>query len=281
MIQAYEIPKGTNLYFGKTASQKRQIENLCADFLSQNGFQEILTPFFSHHQTLDPKELINLSDDKNHPMALRADSTLELVRIVEQRLSRTTLNQKWFYIQPVFNYPSIEINQIGAEWIGADLGEKGFSYMLDLVANLLEKLGIKACLQVGNLALPKIVAKELNLPLDLMINHELDELEKLQISWLSELIKASNSKDLQVIKAPSSVKAEIKRLIDIYDTIKWADKTISPLYYTKLQYYDNLFFRFIKNTNKYAMGGAYKTGSNQNAVGFALYTDDILRGTNK
>ena len=89
-------------------------------FFSKIGFDEIVTPNFSYsqHQSIDNvDELITVTDEVNNPVALRADSTLDVVRIITKRLGRTTTHKKWFYIQPIFSYPTIEEYQIGIEWL--------------------------------------------------------------------------------------------------------------------------------------------------------------------
>ncbi len=88
--------------------------------MSEAGFEEILTPLFSYHQhqsICDERELIRLSDSENHSMSLRADSTIDVVRIIGKRLGGNTEHKKWFYIQPVYRFPSIEQYQIGVEII--------------------------------------------------------------------------------------------------------------------------------------------------------------------
>ena len=47
MILEHEIPVGSKLYFGNTAKIKRKIESVASDILDKNGFEEIVTPFFS------------------------------------------------------------------------------------------------------------------------------------------------------------------------------------------------------------------------------------------
>jgi ATP phosphoribosyltransferase regulatory subunit HisZ len=120
LIFEHEIPSGAKLYFGESAKLKRNIENIASEILSNNEFEEILTPnfSFSQHQSIDnERELINLNNEKNQSITLRADSTLDVVRIISKRLGRSTTHKKWFYIQPVFKYPATEVYQIGAEWI--------------------------------------------------------------------------------------------------------------------------------------------------------------------
>jgi len=85
MIFEHEIPKGSRLYFGSTAKKKRVLENKVCDILDNLGFEEILTPNFSYsqHQAIEnDKKLIKFSDEQNEQVSLRADSTLDVVRII-------------------------------------------------------------------------------------------------------------------------------------------------------------------------------------------------------
>jgi ATP phosphoribosyltransferase regulatory subunit HisZ len=89
MIFEHEIPTGSKLYFGQSAKRKRELEGDASEFLQNEGFEEIVTPnlSYSQHQSIDDsKELITLSDESNNTVALRADSTLDVVRIITKRL---------------------------------------------------------------------------------------------------------------------------------------------------------------------------------------------------
>ncbi|MFG5109215.1 ATP phosphoribosyltransferase regulatory subunit, partial [Campylobacter lari] len=118
MILQHEIPQGGKLYFGKIAKLKREIERSASEVFYNNGFEEILTPSFSflqHQQLFSDREILRLSSENNQQISLRYDSTIDTIRIITKRLMRSTGAKKWFYIQPVFSYPSNEIHQIGAE----------------------------------------------------------------------------------------------------------------------------------------------------------------------
>jgi ATP phosphoribosyltransferase regulatory subunit HisZ len=119
MIYEHEIPSLSRLYFGKSAKLKRDIEAIASDILYQEHYEEIATPVFSYHQhdSIDEQELIRFSDNQNHIISLRADSTLDIVRIITKRLGKSSNQKKWFYIQPVYKFPTLEVNQIGVEEI--------------------------------------------------------------------------------------------------------------------------------------------------------------------
>ena len=105
MIHEHEIPSGSKIYFGQLAKKKRDLENKASEFLESCGFEQIVTPNFSYqtHQSIDDTtKLIKINDGENNSITLRADSTLDVVRLITKRLGRTTMHKKWFYIQPIF-----------------------------------------------------------------------------------------------------------------------------------------------------------------------------------
>ncbi len=57
--------------------------------------------------------------------------------------------------------------------------------------------------------------------------------------------------------------------------LEYPNVVIAPLYYAKMLYYDELFFRVIEENEVYAMGGRYKDEETV-SVGFAIYTDALI-----
>jgi len=277
MIFEHEIPTGSRLYFGKTAKLKRVLENGASDFLEEKGFEEIVTPNFSYsgHQSIDnEKSLITLSDEVNNSLALRADSTLDVVRIISKRLGRATLHKKWFYIQPVFTYPANEVYQIGAEWIG----HNNICDMINLNCDLLNKLEIDSLVQIANINIPMIISKEYDISIDLFKNGEIGELFSLNLEWLSKLISVRTVEDLEKLLdiLPTCLHDECKKLIGIAKNIEYKNVNISPIYYSAMKYYDDIYYRVISDNLTLAKGGGYKSNG-INSLGFAIYTDNLLK----
>jgi len=277
MIFEHEIPTGSRLYFGKIAKAKRDLENKASNFLQNKEFEEIVTPNFSYsgHQSIDDdKELITLTDESNNSLALRADSTLDVVRIISKRLGRATVHKKWFYIQPVFTYPANETYQIGAEWIG----HNDISEMISLNCELLKELSINPLVQIANINIPTLISKELDIDIELFKNGEIGQLFDLDIAWLTKLI---NIKDIEDFKnmmdiIPPYLKQECQNLINIASKVSYNNVNISPLYYSAMKYYDNIYYRVIDKNLTLAKGGGYKSDG-ISSLGFALYTDNLLK----
>ena len=277
MIFEHEIPNGSRLYFGSRAKAKRVLENKVCEILDNEQFEEILTPNFSYsqHQAIaNGRKLIKFSDEQNEQVSLRADSTLDVVRIITKRLGRTTTHKKWFYVQPIFSYPSKEEYQIGCEWID----HNNIADVMNLTAKILKALKIEPILQISNINIPMLVSKELNLDIDLFKNGEIATLFKLNCEWLNKLIKVKDIKSLEnVIKiVPVSIKAELEKLLSKAKEVDYGNIIIAPLYYGALRYYDGIYYRVINDNLTLCNGGVYSS-EGISSLGFALYTDNLLK----
>ena len=277
MILEHEIPSGSKLYFAKSAKVKRSIENIASTILDENGYEEIVTPIFSYHQHLsiaDEKELIRINDTKNNSISLRADSTIDVVRIIEKRLGRNTKQKKWFYIQPVLTYPTIEQYQIGAEF----MGEKKLSSVLNIAINIFDKLEVKPLIQISNMKIPHIVSSLFEeLSLDDFRHINIEKFLNLKVQWLSKLVYLQNVEQIDELleMVPNELKIELTKMKELCEEIGSQNSVIAPMYYAKMLYYDELFFRVIQGNEVYARGGRYKN-NDVSSVGFAIYTDSII-----
>lgn len=276
MIFEHEIPEGSKLYFASSAAAKRFIENKAAALFSEAGFEEILTPLFSYHQhqsICDERELIRLNDSENHSMSLRADSTIDVVRILGKRLGGNTEHKKWFYIQPVYRFPSIEQYQIGAEI----LGEPNLSVALKQATTIFKNLNIQPLLQISNINIPRLLSKLLDLSLDDFHHVNIEKFLSLKIEWLKELVYLERFEQIDSLlaTAPEEICAELRKIKALCAGLEYPNVVIAPLYYAKMLYYDELFFRVIEENEVLAMGGRYKDEETV-SVGFAIYTDTLI-----
>jgi ATP phosphoribosyltransferase regulatory subunit HisZ len=275
MVYEHEIPNLTRLYFGKSALQKRKIETTASDILFEQGYEEIVTPLLSYHQheSLDEKELIRFSDSQNHIITLRADSTIDVVRIITKRLGRSVAQNRWFYIQPVFRYPSYEQYQIGAECIN----ESNLSVAINDSTKILKALSLKPLLQISNINIPRLIAKKLGIDLEVFKTANLEELLKLDLPWLTKLtyLQDINAIDEVIAEVDEELQVELEKIRLLVHEVAYDNIVIAPLYYAKMHYYDHLFFRYIEGNTTLGMGGNYKY-QDMDSIGFALYTDNII-----
>ncbi len=274
MIFEHEIPSGSRLYFGKSARIKRQIESQAAALLLQRGYEEMVTPLFSYHQHEsfgDSRELIRLNDAANHEVSLRADSTADVLRIATKRLGRSSGQKKWFYIQPVYRYPTKEQYQIGAENLEGEFG----GVASDAVA-LLDALEIRPTMQVANIAVPRLLSQRYGVDLEAIKRMHIEGILRAGHDWLEALLRIQRAEDLQDLSPyPEEIAAELAKIREAVEGLEYDEIVVSPLYYAKLRYYDALIFRMFEGNLLYATGGSYRIEGAQ-AAGFALITDSCI-----
>lgn len=276
MILEHEIPNGSKLYFGYSAKIKRHIENVASEILDVNGFEEIVTPIFSYHQHLsiaNECELIKINDIKNNSLSLRADSTIDVVRIIEKRLGANYSQKKWFYIQPVVTYPTTEQYQVGVEF----MGEKKLSCVLGLATEIFNKLEVKPLTQISNIKIPELLVEMFDeLSIEDFKHINIDKFISLEVEWLTKLVYLQYIEQIDDVMAiaPENIKMELAKMKELCAEISCENTVLAPMYYAKMLYYDELFFRVIKDNEVYARGGRYKN-SDLTSVGFAIYTDTV------
>jgi len=282
MILEHEIPNGSKLYFAKSAKLKRYIEHTASEVLDVNGYEEIVTPIFSYHQhksIADERELIRINDEKNNPLSLRADSTLDVVRIIQKRLGRNTEQKKWFYIQPVFTYPTNEQYQVGVEF----MGENKLSSVMNVAVEIFNKLDLKPLMQISNMQIPKLLTEMFSeLSIDDFRHINVDKFVNLGQEWLTKLVYLQdlNQIDEVIAIAPKAIADELQKMKELSEAIEYKNIVLAPIYYAKMLYYDELYFRCIVENEIYARGGRYKNGE-LTSVGFAIYTDALCEALEK
>lgn len=273
-IYEHEIPAGSKLYFGKNAKLKRDIEQKASQILQSNGFNEIITPFFSYHQSMGVKasKLLRLSDERNDELALRSDSTIDVVRIVTRRLKEEEI-KKWFYIQPVFFYPSTEVYQIGAEILDSD----ELKICAKMSDELLGHFNVNAVLQISNMQIPHLLCKLLDLPMSVFEQGRLELLLKEDLAWLNALAKASKKDDILKLLdiVPEILERPLRDMLDLSEGFDEKIVAFAPIYYSKMRYYDKLFFRFLKDNYILASGGVYEMDGRK-CAGFAAFSDNLI-----
>ncbi len=271
MIFEHEIPSGSHLYFGESARIKRSIENGSALLLEKQGYQEIVTPLFSYHQHESfgsQKPLVRLNDAANHEVSLRADSTADVVRIVTKRLGRSSDVKKWFYIQPIFSFPTIEQYQIGAELI-----DGSFEEACQMSIALLSHQRVTPILQIANIAIPTLLHERYGITIEDIRSMNVEAILQSGLPWMEKLVHIHTLRDLEDLSMfPADIAFELQKITQEASKLNYEQMVISPLYYAQMRYYDSLLFRLFEENRLYATGGIYEVDEIR-AAGFAIYTD--------
>ncbi|MBI3914624.1 MAG: ATP phosphoribosyltransferase regulatory subunit [Chloroflexi bacterium] len=127
-----QIPSGVADLFFNDAARKRAAENALAQTFARWGYSEIIPPMFEYYESLASaagaelrEEIYRFFDRDGRTLALRADFTIPIARIVGTKLYDRAMPLRFFYVGSVFRYEEPqagirrEFTQAGIELIGA------------------------------------------------------------------------------------------------------------------------------------------------------------------
>jgi len=275
MIYEHEIPKGSRLYFSSDARLKRDIENKIVALLEKRNFEEIVIPNFSyyeHQKNINFNELIKIHDKENRSINLRADSTIDVTRLITKRLQSSTSNKKWFYVQPIFKFPTIEHHQIGVE----DISNGDISSTIDLLMSILTIFNISPTFQLSSTKLPKLISKEIDISVNKLCSLSIDDILCIGKKWLSDIVYLNNIDDINNLDdIPTDIAEELKTILDIAKKFNLKNCSISPLYVSKIKYYDGVHFKLFIDNLVVAKGGTYKDNEITSS-GFCIFIDNLI-----
>ncbi len=143
------LPHGVSALFADSARRRRALETALVDRLERAGFDEVVLPIVDYLEPYEPlltpasrRELYQLIDRDGELLALRADFTPMLARLIAPRLDSLELPLAAFYRGDVVRFQEErpgrlrELYQLGAELLGVP-GAEGEERMLRLFLALL------------------------------------------------------------------------------------------------------------------------------------------------
>jgi ATP phosphoribosyltransferase regulatory subunit len=132
-----QLPRGARLYLPDEAARKRHAESRLLHVFTRWGYRELITPTFEYFDVLalgtDPEvqeNMFKLVDrETGRMLALRADITPQIARIVATRLRDEPKPLRLAYVTNVFRYDEPQVSryreffQAGVELIGLEKPE--------------------------------------------------------------------------------------------------------------------------------------------------------------
>ena len=132
-----QLPKGARIYLPDEAARKRHVENALLGIFERWGYREIVTPTFEYLDVLSTGTDENVQEsmftfvdrETGRVLALRADITPQIARIVATRMRDEPKPIRLAYLTNVFRYdephvsPYRELDQAGVELIGLEKPE--------------------------------------------------------------------------------------------------------------------------------------------------------------
>ena len=168
-------------------------------------------------------------------------------------------------------FPTKEQYQIGAEVI-----DGSFEEVAKTAVMLLAEMDVKPVMQIANIRIPHLLNEKYGVSLDVLKSMHVEQIMGADLPWIEQLVRMNAVSDLEDLSAfPNDIKAELEKIKEATQTVKYDNMVISPLFYAKMRYYDSLTFRMFEENALLAMGGIY-TIDGVEAAGFALYTDECV-----
>ena len=172
-----QLPKGVKIYLPDEAAAKRSVEQRLLSVFTRWGYREVLTPTYEFADVLSvgtdetlQGEMFKLVDrDTGRMLALRADITPQIARIVATRLRDEPKPLRLAYVANVFRYEEPQVGryreffQAGVELVGLEKPEAD-AEMIAMTVEGLQALGLdRFQLNVGQADFFRGVLEELRI----------------------------------------------------------------------------------------------------------------------
>ncbi|HUO65812.1 MAG TPA: ATP phosphoribosyltransferase regulatory subunit [Terriglobales bacterium] len=155
-VQQTQLPKGAKIYLPDEAAQKRRVETELWSVFQKWGYREIVTPAYEYFDVLSQgtdqelqERMFKMVDrESGRLLALRADVTPQIARIVATRMREEPKPLRLAYVTNVFRYdePHVgryrEFYQAGVELVGLPNPE-GDAELIAMTVEGLRALGLE------------------------------------------------------------------------------------------------------------------------------------------
>jgi len=150
-----QLPKGVKIYLPDEAAAKRSVEQRLLSVFTRWGYREVVTPTYEYADVLSlgtdetlEEQMFKLVDrDTGRLLALRADITPQIARIVATRLRDEPKPLRLAYVANVFRYQEPQVGryreffQAGVELVGLEKPEAD-AEMIAMTVEGLQALGL-------------------------------------------------------------------------------------------------------------------------------------------
>ncbi len=226
-----ELTKGFRDYIGEEAQKRAEIKKILVETFEKYGFESAETPVIEAEEFVrgeNPNDeavsdIYKLEDKGKRKLALRYEFTFQLKRLMQNK----KLPFKRYQIGEVFRDEPVSANRL-RQFVQCDIDTIGSTIkddaeILALTKEVLEKLGIKFKICVGNRALLNEILEELGIKSEQnQILREIDKLDKLSETEIkTNLKKYKAEKFLDILKKPEKYFEKYKSYEDISELKKY------------------------------------------------------------
>ena len=214
-----ESIKGFKDYTGEEAKKRAEIKKILVETFEKYGFEPAETPVIEAEEFVRGEnandeavsDIYTLEDKGKRKLALRYEFTFQLKRLMQNK----KLPYKRYQIGEVFRDEPVSSNRF-RQFVQSDIDTIGSTIkddaeILALTKEVLEKLGIKFKIYIGNRALLNEILEELEIKSNqTQILREIDKLDKLPEAEIkSNLKKYKAEKFIDILKKKSFFYLEV------------------------------------------------------------------------
>lgn len=275
--------KGFRDYTCEEAKKRAEIKKILVETFEKYGFEPAETPVIEAEEFVrgeNPNDeavsdIYRLEDKGKRKLALRYEFTFQLKRLMQNK----KLPYKRYQLGEVFRDEPVSSNRF-RQFVQSDIDTIGSTIkddaeILALTKEVMEKLGIKFKIYIGNRALLNEILEELGIKSEQkQILREIDKLDKLPESEIkSNLKKYKAEKFIDILKKPEKYFEKYKNYKDVSELKKLCksygvDFIFQPSLVRGLSYYNKNVFEIktldIKETivggGSYIFNGIQSTG---------------------
>ena len=266
-----ETIKGFKDYTGEEAKKRAEIKKILVETFEKYGFEPAETPMIEAEEFVRGEnandeavsDIYKLEDKGKRKLALRYEFTFQLKRLMQNK----KLPYKRYQLGEVFRDEPVSSNRF-RQFVQSDIDTIGSTIkddaeILALTKEVLEKLGIKFKIYIGNRALLNEILEELGIKSNQnQILREIDKLDKLPEAEIkSNLKKYKAEKFADILKKPEKYFEKYKSYENIFELKKFCkyygvDFVFQPSLVRGLSYYNkNVFEIKTQEANGTIVGG--------------------------
>ena len=266
-----ESIKGFKDYTGEEAKKRAEIKKILVETFEKYGFEPAETPMIEAEEFVRGEnandeavsDIYKLEDKGKRKLALRYEFTFQLKRLMQNK----KLPYKRYQLGEVFRDEPVSSNRF-RQFVQSDIDTIGSTIkddaeILALTKEVLEKLGIKFKIYIGNRALLNEILEELGIKSNQnQILREIDKLDKLPEAEIkSNLKKYKAEKIIEILKKPEKYFEKYKGYENISELKKFCkyygvDFVFQPSLVRGLSYYNkNVFEIKTQEANGTIVGG--------------------------
>jgi len=266
-----ETIKGFKDYTGEEAKKRAEIKKILVETFEKYGFEPAETPMIEAEEFVRGEnandeavsDIYKLEDKGKRKLALRYEFTFQLKRLMQNK----KLPYKRYQLGEVFRDEPVSSNRF-RQFVQSDIDTIGSTIkddaeILALTKEVLEKLGIKFKIYIGNRALLNEILEELEIKSNqTQILREIDKLDKLPETEIKSNLKKYKAENLvNILKKPEKYFEKYKSYENIFELKKFCkyygvDFVFQPSLVRGLSYYNkNVFEIKTQEANGTIVGG--------------------------